>query len=341
MSGLVVNTNTQSIFAQRALRKNTMSLQRNIEHLSTGFRINRAADDAAGLSIANKLTTTIKGLDKAKQNAGDGISLIQTAEGGLTVIQDNLQRIRELVVQGINGTNGINEQNALQREINERIGVISDIAGSTKFNGISLLSSGAADVTLQTGANNGETTTLGFTANATANTGIKIDITQATSGTASDTYGELTENITHAAADDAIDVPIFALNNLKITETDTDAVAAYDAGAAAIAETSLTAGQGSLQGRTPDAVGKIDTMIDNISRMRSYLGASQNALESKMEYMDIAMENAESSRSRIQDVDVAYESSILVKNQILQQTASAMLSQANQTPQIALQLLGN
>ena len=81
-------------------------------------------------------------------------------------------------------------------------------------------------------------------------------------------------------------------------------------------------------------------MIDNISRMRSYLGATQNALESKLEYMDIAMENAQSSRSRIQDVDVAYESSILVKNQILQQTASAMLSQANQTPQIALQLLG-
>jgi len=317
-----------------------MGLQRNIEHLSTGFRINRAADDAAGLSIANKLTTTIKGLEKAKQNAGDGISLIQTAEGGLQIIQDNLQRIRELTVQAVNGTNGVNEQNALQREINERIKVISDIASSTKFNGISLLSDGTADVTLQTGANNGETTTLAFTTNSAANSGIKIDITQATSATASDTYGELTENITHVAANDTTDVPIFALNNFKVTEANANSVAAYDNGAAAIAETSLTSGQGGLQGRTPDAVSKIDTMIDNISRMRSYLGASQNALDSKMEYMDIAMENASASRSRIQDVDVAYESSILVKNQILQQTASAMLSQANQTPQIALQLLG-
>jgi flagellin len=340
MSALVVNTNTQSIFAQRALRNNTIGLQRNIERLSTGFRINRAADDAAGLSIANKLTTSIRGLEKAKQNAGDGISLIQTAEGGLQIIQDNLQRIRELVIQGVNGTNGINEQNALQREINERIKVIDDIAKSTKFNGIDLLNSGSSDITLQTGSNNGETTVLTFTANSAANSGIKIDITQATSGTATDTYGEIVENISHVAANETTKVPVFALNNLKITEANANAVTAFDNGAAVIAQTTLSAGEGSLQGRTPDAVSKIDTMIDNISRMRSYLGASQNALESKIEYMDIAVENAAASRSRIQDVDIALESSALVKNQILQQTASTMLSQANQTPQIALQLLG-
>ena len=116
--GIVVNTNTQSLFAQRALRTNTRNLERNIERLSTGFRINRAADDAAGLSIANKLTTQTRGLEKAMQNASDGISLIQTAEGGLSVIQENLQRIRELVVQGVNGTNGENEKAAIQREIN-------------------------------------------------------------------------------------------------------------------------------------------------------------------------------------------------------------------------------
>jgi len=324
MSALVVNTNTQSIFAQRALRKNTAGLQRNIEHLSTGYRINRAADDAAGLSIANKLTTTIKGLDKAKQNAGDGISLIQTSEGGLQIIQENLQRIRELVVQGVNGTNGTSEKDALQREINERIRVIDDIAKTTKFNGISLLVGNTSDVTLQTGANNGETTTLSIipggstTATAaatTANTGIDIDIdldvdlTDANT-TADTTRGRLTEGITTDG---------FALDKLLISGASVTSVDGTNTVAA--------------------TVGDIDTMIDNISRMRSYLGATQNALESKMEYMDVAMENAQSSRSRIQDVDVAYESSILVKNQILQQTASAMLAQANQTPQIALQLI--
>ena len=131
---IVVNTNTQSLFAQRALRTNTMNLERNIEHLSTGYRINRAADDAAGLSIANKLTTQVRGLEKAMQNAGDGISLIQTAEGGLGIIQENLQRIRELVVQGINGTNGESEKAAIQREINERVQIIDDIA---KASGVS------------------------------------------------------------------------------------------------------------------------------------------------------------------------------------------------------------
>ena len=314
MSALVVNTNTQSIFAQRALRKNTMGLQRNIEHLSTGFRINRAADDAAGLSIANKLTTTIKGLDKAKQNAGDGVSLIQTAEGGLSVIQENLQRIRELVVQGINGTNGTNEKDALQREINERVKVIDDIANSTKFNGISLLNgntASSADISLQTGANNGETTTITLRSEQTASTGIEIDISEVADGGSTD-YGHLVESSTAGVALDRLQLSGASVNSYNYGTHTTNVSA---------------------------SVGDIDSMIDNISRMRSYLGASQNALESKMEYMDVAMENAQSSRSRIQDVDVAYESSILVKNQILQQTASAMLSQANQTPQIALQLI--
>jgi flagellin len=307
---LVVNTNTQSIFAQRALRNNTSGLERNIEHLSTGYRINRAADDAAGLSISNKLTTSIKGLEKAKQNAGDGISLIQTAEGGLQVIQDNIQRIRELFVQAINGTNGENERAAIQREINERIKTIDDIAKATKFNGNSLLSGGSS-YTLQTGSENGQTTTLSFASGSAANTGIDIDITYERA-TGSTEYGQLAEGVTVG----------FALDELSVGST---TVYSYD---------------GSVSTETSNGVGQLDTMIDNISRMRSYLGASQNALESKIEYMDIALENAQASRSRIQDVDVAYESSVLVKNQILQQTAASMLSQANTTPQIALQLIG-
>jgi flagellin len=315
MSALVVNTNTQSIFAQRALRNNTIGLQRNIERLSTGFRINRAADDAAGLSIANKLTTSIRGLEKAKQNAGDGISLIQTAEGGLSIIQDNLQRIRELVIQGINGTNGVNERDALQREINERVKVIDDIAKATKFNGITLLHSNtaaSANLSLQTGSNNGETTTLALRSGQAANTGIEVSISRVADGTAGD-YGNLVEGAANGVALDRLQLAGATVNSFGHTTHTTNVAASVDS---------------------------IDTMIDNISRMRSYLGASQNALESKIEYMDIAMENAAASRSRIQDVDIALESSALVKNQILQQTASTMLSQANQTPQIALQLLG-
>ncbi len=306
---IVVNTNTQSLFAQRALRTNTLNLERNIEHLSTGYRINRAADDAAGLSIANKLTTQVRGLEKAMQNSADGISLIQTAEGGLGIIQENLQRIRELVVQGTNGTNGESERAAIQREINERVQIIDDIAKATKFNNNALLRGGASK-TLQTGYANGETTTITLTAGATAATGIDISVTYQTTGTTAD-GGQLAEGTTTG----------FALNEISVGST------------------SVTAKDGSTTTATTNAVGQVDTMIDNISRMRSYLGAMQNSLESKMDYLDTARENAMASRSRIEDVDVAKESSILVKNQILQQTASAMLAQANAQPQIALQLI--
>jgi len=316
---LTVNTNTQSLFAQRALRFNTGNLQGNIERLSTGYRINRAADDAAGLSIANKLTTRIRGLEQAGKNAADGISLIQTMEGGLSVVQENLQRIRELVVQGINGTNGPDEIDALQREINERVKIIDDIAQATKFNGTTLIynNTTAANITLQTGSDNGETSSIVLMSGlsgAGSNTGIDIDITAQATGTSSDD-GFLIEGGTTGLSLDRIQLSGATVNSYGFVNGD------HSANVAA-------------------TVSQIDNMIDNVSRMKSYVGATQNALESKMEYMEIAMENAASARSRIQDVDVAKESSDLIKNQILQQTAAAMLAQANTAPQIALQLLG-
>ena len=128
---IIVNTNTASIFAQRSLGVNTRSLEKSIEKLSTGFRINRAGDDAAGLSISESLTAQIRGMYKAKQNAGDGVSMVQTAEGSLSVIHDNLQRIRELVVQSKNGSNGTTEKEAMQAEIEERVQAIKDISSAT------------------------------------------------------------------------------------------------------------------------------------------------------------------------------------------------------------------
>jgi flagellin len=306
---IIVNTNTGSLFAQRALGTNTTGLQKSIEKLSTGFRINRAGDDAAGLSISEKLTTQVNGLEKAKQNAGDGISLLQTAEGALGVIQDNLQRIRELFVQATNGTNGENEKAAIQREINERITTISDIGTNTKFNGNSLLT-GGSNYSLQTGADNGQTLTLNFASNGgTSNVGIDIDIAEAAGS--SDDEGHLIEGAGGT----------FALNQLSVGST---TVLAKDASTSTATSNGLTI---------------LDTVINNVSRMRSYLGAAQNSLESRMEYLDVAMENAAASRSRVKDADVAKESSIMLKNQILQQSAASMLAQANSTPQLALNLL--
>lgn len=306
---VVINTNTQSLFAQRALSTNTMSLQRNIERLSTGFRINRAADDAAGLSISQKMTATIRGLDKAAQNSGDGISLLQTTEGALSVIQENLQRIRELKVQADNGTNGSDELDALQNEVNERITTIDQIAQATEFNGVALLYN-AGNITLQTGSDNGQTTTISLAdGSATAKTGIDINI-DAEANSASDAeHGQLAEGATNT----------FALNKLHVGGT-------------------IKAQDGTIAVKT-GTLADLDTMIDNVSRMRSYSGAIQNGLESKVEFLRVASENMSAARSRIRDVDIADESSKLVKNQILQQSAAAMLGQANQSPQVALSLL--
>lgn len=282
---IIVNTNVQSLFAQRALGSNTANLQRSIEKLSTGSRINRAGDDAAGLSISENLTAQIRGLEKAKQNAGDGVSMIQTAEGSLSVVQDNLQRIRELVVQATNGANGNAEKGAIQDEIDERVTTIQAIGTATQFNGISLLNSGGTgfdDIKIQVGANDGETLGVQFKTNKIS---IKTD--------AADGIG----------------------TGMKLTDLDVT---------------------GTLNG---DEIGKVDTLIKNVSEMRSYLGAVQNSLESRMEYLDVAVENNSASRSRVKDVDVAKESSTMLKNQILQQSAAAMLSQANATPQLALNLL--
>jgi flagellin len=313
---VVVNTNTQSIFAQRAVQMSTNSLQKNIENLSTGFRINRAADDAAGLSISEKLTTNIKGTEKAKQNIGDGISLMNTMEAGLAFNQENVQRIRELFVQGLNGTNSANELNSIQNEINERIRNIRDIFVNTIFNGNQLLAN-HPDIILQTGPDASDTFTIQIAQNTGGvvppvppNTGIDPNPDWIIQPAAAANAGQLAEGASVG----------FQFSSLRLP------------GATVPAENGF---MGGAHGTLDD----LDATINSLSRMRSYLGASINALESKLEYLDIAGENAQASRSRIRDVNVAKESSDLVKNQILQQSSAAMLQQANQTTNIALDLL--
>jgi len=136
---LTVNNNIASLIAQRNLNKNTVSLTKSIEKLSSGYRINRAADDAAGLSISESLRGQIRGNARATSNVQDGISMLQIAEGGLTVINENLQRMRELCIQAANDTNGSTERTAILSEITARIDDITRIAKSTKFNNIFLL----------------------------------------------------------------------------------------------------------------------------------------------------------------------------------------------------------
>ena len=298
--GITVNTNIQSMFAQRALRMNTGDVQKSIERLSTGFRINRAGDDAAGLSISNKMTTLIRGMNQAKRNIGDGIAMISTMDSALSTVQDNLQRVRELTVQALNGTNSEDERAAIQREINERVQAIDDMGSQATFNGVNLLN-GTQDITLQIGAEDGQTLVMKTSAGATADVGFQVNFSTSSNG---------------SIGQDA---------NITLSE--------FSVGSTGVASLSGTSTA------TANALSELDTMIDNISRMRSTVGAYENSLQSNMDYLDRYSESLEGARSRVRDVDVASESANLLQNQILQQTASAMLSQANSAPQIALSLL--
>jgi flagellin len=300
--GIVVNTNTQSLFAQRALRTNTNMVQKSIERLSTGYRINRAGDDAAGLSISQKMTTLIRGMDQAKRNISDGIGMIATIDGALGTVQDNLQRIRELTVQALNGTNSNDERDAIQREINERVSAINDMGTQAQFNGVNLLK-GTQNITLQIGANDGNNLTMLTTSGLTADIGFRVDHN-------STTFGSLGEGA-------SISLSAFTIGSVNVKTVS--------------GNTSATA--------TTNALLNLDSMINNISRMRSQVGAYENSLGSNMDYLDRYSESLRGARSRVQDVDVAMESSETSRAQILQQSAATMLTQANATPQIALNLL--
>jgi flagellin len=154
---LVVNTNIQSLNAQRNLNTSQTALSQSLQRLSSGLRINSAKDDAAGLSISNRMTTQINGLNQAARNANDGISLSQTAEGSLVEVTNNLQRIRELAVQSANATNSASDREALDAEVQQRIAEIDRIASQTSFNGLKVLDGTFGDASFQVGSNVGET----------------------------------------------------------------------------------------------------------------------------------------------------------------------------------------
>ncbi len=307
-----INTNTASLTAARALYKNTMNLQRSVERMSTGLRVNRAGDDAASAAIADLMETEVQGLGKAIQNSQDGLSMAQTIDGGLSAVQTGLQRIRELVVQGTNGTLSADEKDSIQREINEQVETIDQLSSTVKFNGISLLQNTGTSISMQTGAYDSETTSLTVGKNlATANTGIYIAVNFDSTGLQSDN-GTLSEGTTTG----------FALDKLLITDS---GLTAHDGSTA----TTVTSGP----------LAEIDVMIGNISRMRGSVGAFSNALESKIEFMTLHKENVTASKGRMIDLDVAAESSKLIKSQILQKAATSMLAQANNLPATALDLI--
>ncbi|KGL57340.1 flagellin [Pantoea ananatis] len=298
----VINTNTLSLVTQNNLTKSQSSLGTAIERLSSGLRINSAKDDAAGQAIANRFSSNINGLTVAARNANDGISLSQTAEGALTEVNNNLQRVRDLTVQAQNSSNSASDIDSIQAEVNQRMEEINRVTQQTDFNGIKVLNTGSGSTTynFQVGAKDGET--IGIT--ISASNGFNLFNT---SGATAQTSGQTINGNARSTVAEGFDV-------LKGTVT---------------------------SGGTTDGnpLADVDAAIKAVDNQRSLLGASQNRFESTISNLNNTVTNLTAARSRIQDADYATEVSNMSRAQILQQAGSSVLAQANQVPQTMLSLL--
>ena len=313
----VINTNTLSLTTQNNLTKSQSSLGTAIERLSSGLRINSAKDDAAGQAIANRFTSNINGLNVAARNANDGISLAQTAEGALSEINNNLQRVRDLTVQAQNSSNSASDIDSIQSEVNQRLAEINRVTKETDFNGIKILDNTASkDFSFQVGSRDGE----------------KIAITMDSSAG----WNLNAKTATTAASLDKI--------NGEARKVDAEGFNVRAATTAAVAGNN---GPDNTAG-TPDDVAAvaatgplttIDAAIKAVDTQRSSLGASQNRFESTITNLNNTVSNLTAARSRIQDSDYATEVSNMSRAQILQQAGSSVLAQANQVPQTMLSLL--
>jgi flagellin len=211
-----INTNVSSLNAQRNLNTSQSSLATSMQRLSSGLRINSAKDDAAGLAIADRMNTQIRGINVAIRNANDGISLAQTAEGALATVTDVLQRMRELAIQAQNGSNGTSDRANLDTEFQQLSQEITRIATQTKFNGTAIVGSGAGSQVFQVGANNGDTMTITTSQIATVTGGVTTSAAASTAVAAIDAaLGTITTSrATYGAAMSRFE---FAISNLQIT----------------------------------------------------------------------------------------------------------------------------
>ena len=270
----VINTNVPALIAQRSLSKTSGEMSIALQRLSTGLRINSAKDDAAGLAISERLTSQIRGYNQAIRNAGDGISLAQTAEGGMDGITSGLQRMRELAVQAANYSNTTADRAAINAEFSQLKTEIDRVSTQTKFNTKSLLDGSFTAADFQVGPNSGEIITVS------------------------------------------------AITNLGATAL--GITAAVDVTTAANASSALST---------------IDTALNTVTTARANLGASINRFEQTISNLRVTVESLQTSRSRVQYADFAAETASLTRLQILQQSGTAVLAQANAIPQNVLSLL--
>lgn len=321
---MIINHNLSAMNAHRQLGANQANGAKAQEKLSSGLRINRAGDDAAGLAISEKMRAQVRGLDQASRNSQDGISMIQTAEGALGETHNILQRMRELATQAANDTNVDVDRNEIQKEINELTTEINRISETTEFNSQKMLNSedttDGFGATLQVGANNGQKMTINIQNMSAAALGL--------TGTADGDHAQ-GQSVTNLMGEDnygAVDGAKYAeVAGVSTEDGATDKVA----GLSVADNESATA-----------AIKAINDAIETVSAQRSNLGSFQNRLEHTISNLNNSSENLQAAESRVRDVDMAKEIMEFTKNNILSQASQSMLAQANQAPQQVLQLLG-
>ncbi len=306
--GLRIRTNVASLQAQRNLQNSSLGLEQNITKLASGYRINKAADDAAGLAISENLRADIRGLNQARRNSNDGISLVQTAEGGLAEVQNILIRLRELSIQGASDTIGQREREFLNNEYVALRQEIKRITTSTEFNGTRLLV--------------GDPKKLDEEMSQYSNTfPLEIQVGK-------DYY----------KTRDGVDSPN-PVNIIQIDLRKIDALPDSEDGLGLGKEGDSDSASLATKKQAQGSIAKMDFAIGKVAEYRAYLGSIQNRLSSTVNNLGVSIENLSAAKSRIKDVDFAEETADMTQNNIMQQAGAAVLTQANQMPQLALSLL--
>ncbi|NHH91325.1 flagellin [Pseudoalteromonas sp. MB47] len=320
---LYVNTNVSALNAQRQLDRTGGDLDTSFKRLSSGLRINSAADDAAGLQISDRLQSQILGLNQGNRNANDGISLAQTAEGALEEITNSFQRIRTLSQQAANGSNTDEDRLAIQEEIRQLSSEVNRIAADTTFGGQNLLD-GSYSASFQVGAD--AVQTIGFSMQfvGASTNDISLNGGFTLSGIANIASGVTGANLESTLA---------GLSDVNGAGTATAADYTY---ANAFIASGISV---STQANAQAVLAGMDAMIAIVDKKRAELGAVQNRFQSTIRNQANISENLSAAKSRIKDADFAAETANLTKNQILQQASQTILGQANQRPQAALSLL--
>ena len=337
---LTVNTNISSIIAQRSLNNATDAMNKSIERMTTGYKINNAQDDAAGYSISNMWETKLGSLDVAMDNAATGLDLLTTAAETYGLLTSHLQRVRDLTEQASNGTYGSQSLKAIQAEISSRLLEINRISANSEFNGIKLMAynldkDGNEEVGI---TENGVNLQVGLYADINSVINLNVELFSNASLTGlfsgdlasvtSQSGKQLSELITAAKGD------VTALGDIENIE----------AFAAACCGLTYEGEDGFYLQIDKDCTAKemlqfLDSAINDISNRVTKIGAVQNRVQSAISALDVQSQNLTSSLSTLRDTDIADESSNYIQQQILQQASATLLSTANQLPSIALNLV--